>query len=342
MSKIIVSENYLTDIANSIRNKNGASTTKYKPSEMSPAIDALQMKDDSQLIGLLNGSLTTFTVPDSVTSIRSNAFINMSNLKTININKDYNGISGINWGATNATVNWLKGTKYPITIIQSPNETITVTVDGKSYTSSFEYYKGATLTATVTADKWYKAGALSASSVTVSGPVTFTVGEATKEERGTKFTFNKNNNMGPIGLIVDSTTYILNGYNASSYPLFAVISSTGIFNIIAKYDSSVTPAITTDLFSSDGALYNFFNNHEIKLTIESSGFGLLWSSPNDVAGGAVYGRAYWRRLRASAASMTGDWTTTSSNSADIIATWNKLVTAYSNGDNLVVEFLPKS
>ena len=308
MSKIIVSENYLTDIANSIRNKNGASTTKYKPSEMSPAIDALQMKDDSQLIGLLNGSLTTFTVPDSVTSIRSNAFINMSNLKTININKDYNGISGINWGATNATVNWLKGTKYPITIIQSPN----------------------------------KAGALSASSVTVSGPVTFTVGEATKEERGTKFTFNKNNNMGPIGLIVDSTTYILNGYNASSYPLFAVISSTGIFNIIAKYDSSVTPAITTDLFSSDGALYNFFNNHEIKLTIESSGVGLLWSSPNDAGGGAVYGRAYWRRLSASAASMIGDWTTTSSNSADIIATWNKLVTAYSNGDNLVVEFLPKS
>ena len=166
MSKIIISENYLTDIANSIRNKNGASTTKYKPSEMSPAIDALQIKDDSQLIGLLNGSLTTLTVPDSVTSIRSNAFTNMSNLKTININKDYNGISGMNWGATNATVKWLKGTKYPITITQSPNETITIAVDGKSYTSSFEYYKGATLTATATPASGYKAGTLSAMATT--------------------------------------------------------------------------------------------------------------------------------------------------------------------------------
>lgn len=40
MSKVLVTESYLTDIGNAIRNKNG-STTKYKPSEMAGAIKSL-------------------------------------------------------------------------------------------------------------------------------------------------------------------------------------------------------------------------------------------------------------------------------------------------------------
>ena len=41
MSKVLVTESYLTDIGNSIRNKNG-STTKYKPSEMAQAIKDIE------------------------------------------------------------------------------------------------------------------------------------------------------------------------------------------------------------------------------------------------------------------------------------------------------------
>lgn len=308
---------------------------------MSPAIDALQMKDDNQLIGLLNGSLTTLTVPDSVTSIRSNAFTDMSNLKTININKDYNGISGMNWGATNATVNWLKGTKYPITIIQSPNETITVTVDGKSYTESFEYYKGATLTATATPTSGYKAGALSASSVTVSGPVAFTIGEATKLQMqvGTKFVFNKNDNMGPIGLVVRGTTYVLNGDNASSKPLFTF--SNDNFSITIKYDLSIIPPITDDLFDG-GTLDDFFNSCDIKLTIESNGIGVIWHSNGFLRRSANSAEMDLSNMETSSRSYNGKiWQTTSLLLVNTDNVWSNLTYAYNNGENLVVEFIAK-
>ena len=358
LSKVLVTESYLTDIGKAIRSKNG-STTKYKPKEMAPAI--LALTSESVLNTLIDGTVTSIDIPTGVTSVRSNVFNGCSqltkvtipstvttinsdafsgtNISEIDVDGDYNSISGNPSGSSDTTtIVWLKGTKYPITITQSPNETITVTVDGKSYTSSFEYYKGATLTATATPASGYKAGALSASSVTISGPVTFTIGEATKlqMQTGTKFTFNKNNNMGPIGLIVNGKTYILNGYSIY-VTLFNFDSS--YFGIIAKYDSSVTPAITSGLFTMGGELWNFFNNCATKLTIESSGVGLLWSSPYSVGGIDDCGYADWDQEGAFAASMTGDWTKTSTNSIDIRSVWDKIITAYDNGDNLIVEFI---
>lgn len=329
MSKALIDESILTNIGNAIRTKNKG-TTKYKPSEMPPAIDALQMKDDSQLIGLLNGSLTTLTVPDSVTSIRSNAFTNMSNLKTININKDYNGISGMNWGATNATVKWLKGTKYPITITQSPNETITVTVDGKNYTESFEYYKGATLTATAKGAPGYKAGAVSPTSTTISGPVTFTVADATVSV-SRKFTFNKNDNMGPWNLkLSDSTERELNGYSSSN-PLFDING----FYMNIKYTDDIT---MNDFYSDETIyenLYAFMYSHIMQLTRESDGYGLRWSSPPNGRADISYGAFRWvpRGSSCSPASGTSD--------TDISTIWNNLRTSYNNGENLVIEFIDK-
>ena len=155
-------------------------------------------------------------------------------------------------------------------------------------------------------------------------------------QTGTKFTFNKNNNMGPIGLIVNGKTYILNGYDTSD--ALITLGSIG-FGIIAKYDSSVTPAITSGLFNSGGALWNFFNNCATKLTIESSGVGLLWSYPDSVDDNGDFGSAGWNQSNASAASTTGDWTKTSTNSIDKTSVWNKIRTAYNNGDNLIVEFI---
>ena len=358
MSKVLVTESYLTAIGGAIRSKNG-STTTYKPKEMAPAI--LALTSESVLNTLIDGTVTSIDIPTGVTSVRSNVFNGCSqltkvtvpstvttinsdafsgtNISEIDVDGDYNSISGNPWGSSDTTtIVWLKGTKYPITITQSPNETITVTVDGKSYTSSFEYYKGATLTATATPAYGYKAGALSASSVTISGPVTFTIGEATKlqMQTGTKFTFNKNNNMGPIGLIVNGKTYILNGCDTSN-ALFNFGSD--IFGISMKYDSSVTPAITSGLFNSGGALWNFFTNCATKLTIESSGVGLLWSSPYIVDDFGYSGGAGWDLSNTSAASTTGDWTKPSTNSIDKTSVWNKIMTAYNNGDNLIIEFI---
>ena len=51
-----------------------------------------------------NWALKTISLPSTVTNINYNAF--PSTLKTLNINKTINSITGVPWGATNATVNW--------------------------------------------------------------------------------------------------------------------------------------------------------------------------------------------------------------------------------------------
>lgn len=45
MANVIINDAYLTDIADSIRNKNGTNN-KYKPSEMSNAIDNINASED--------------------------------------------------------------------------------------------------------------------------------------------------------------------------------------------------------------------------------------------------------------------------------------------------------
>lgn len=52
-------------------------------------------------------SLETIDIPESVTTIVGNTFSYGCGVKTINIHKPENSISGAPWGASNATVNWL-------------------------------------------------------------------------------------------------------------------------------------------------------------------------------------------------------------------------------------------
>ena len=52
--------------------------------------------------------LTSVTIPNSVTTIESTAFVNNPNLKTITIDNAKGAISGSPWGATNATINYLR------------------------------------------------------------------------------------------------------------------------------------------------------------------------------------------------------------------------------------------
>ena len=49
MSKVLVTESYLTDIGNAIRAKN-KSTDKYKPSEMAKAIDSIVCGDPAVVV----------------------------------------------------------------------------------------------------------------------------------------------------------------------------------------------------------------------------------------------------------------------------------------------------
>lgn len=73
MSKVLVTESYLTDIGNAIRNKNG-STTKYKPSEMADAINDITAQDNTVLNSILDRSISGNYVNNDLTEIGSYAF----------------------------------------------------------------------------------------------------------------------------------------------------------------------------------------------------------------------------------------------------------------------------
>ncbi len=84
MEKGLVPKEYLQNIANAIRNKNGETVT-YKPSEMAQAIRDLPNGSNDDVKGLIERSLTSIIIPDGVTSIGNYAFSNCANLANITI-----------------------------------------------------------------------------------------------------------------------------------------------------------------------------------------------------------------------------------------------------------------
>lgn len=79
MSKVLVTESYLTDIGNAIRSKNG-STAKYKPSEMANAINDITTQDNTVLNSILDRSIVGNYVNDDLIGIGSYAFSGCSYL----------------------------------------------------------------------------------------------------------------------------------------------------------------------------------------------------------------------------------------------------------------------
>ena len=77
MSKVLVTESYLADIGNAIRNKNG-STNQYKPSEMAGAINDIttqgKTQDNTILNSILDRSISGNYVNDDLTEIGRYAF----------------------------------------------------------------------------------------------------------------------------------------------------------------------------------------------------------------------------------------------------------------------------
>lgn len=83
MSKVLVTESYLTDIGNAIRSKNGG-TTKYKPSEMAAAINGITTQgttqDNTVLNSILDRSISGDYVNEDLTEIGKYAFAYCENL----------------------------------------------------------------------------------------------------------------------------------------------------------------------------------------------------------------------------------------------------------------------
>lgn len=82
MSKVLVTESYLTDIGDAIRNKNG-STTKYKPSEMAGAINAITAQDNTAVNSIIDRTISGNYTNNEARSVGKNAFAFCSNLKTV-------------------------------------------------------------------------------------------------------------------------------------------------------------------------------------------------------------------------------------------------------------------
>lgn len=89
MSKVLVTESYLTDIGNAIRNKNG-STIKYKPSEMAGAINDIPTQgsqDNTVINSILDRSISGNYVNDDLTEIGEYAFAFCKQLTSANFTK---------------------------------------------------------------------------------------------------------------------------------------------------------------------------------------------------------------------------------------------------------------
>ena len=86
MSKVLVTESYLTDIGNAIRSKNG-STSQYKPSEMADAINDITTQDNTVLNSILDRSISGDYVNDDLTEVGGYAFANCNNLTAATFTK---------------------------------------------------------------------------------------------------------------------------------------------------------------------------------------------------------------------------------------------------------------
>lgn len=82
MSKVLVTESYLTDISNAIRSKNGSST-KYKPSEMAAAIKNIKAQDNTAINGIIDRAISGDYINNEVTRVGKYAFAFCPDLKTV-------------------------------------------------------------------------------------------------------------------------------------------------------------------------------------------------------------------------------------------------------------------
>ena len=99
MSKVLVTESYLTDIGNAIRSKNGGST-KYKPSEMAAAIKNIKTQDNTAVNGIIDRTISGDYTNNEATSIGKYAFAFCFNLKTVTMTKATDINSNAFYGCT--------------------------------------------------------------------------------------------------------------------------------------------------------------------------------------------------------------------------------------------------
>lgn len=134
--------------------------------------------------------LESIKIPSGVSRIDKTAFEG-SWIKSIEVDNIYNAIPYAPWGASMAKgdVVWLQAEKLPVTLVQAPHQTIVATVDGKEFTSSFEYYQGAEISFKSVADDGYAPGELSMTEAYLDSPIEVTVTDAVEMQVSRRLEF---------------------------------------------------------------------------------------------------------------------------------------------------------
>lgn len=86
MSKVLVTESYLTAIGDAIRFKNG-NTARYKPSEMAAAIKNIKTQDNTAVNSIIDRTISGDYTNNEVTSVGKYAFTFCFNLQTVTMTK---------------------------------------------------------------------------------------------------------------------------------------------------------------------------------------------------------------------------------------------------------------
>lgn len=225
----------------------GDNKTKLTPMEMVDKIHPLFEEKNKVIQGILDRNITSIDleacginslgeyalancrelrsikIPYSVSQIDETAFKG-SWIKSIEVDMPYNTLYGAPWGADMAKgdVVWLQAEKLPVTLVQSPHQTIVATVDGKEFTSSFEYYRGATISFKAVADDGYAPGEVSITEGYLESPLTVSVTDAIEMQVSRRLEF-PNPSDGPEdgwlfgGLILDSGDKFYFKYRISGY-----------------------------------------------------------------------------------------------------------------------------
>lgn len=233
VEKGLVSKNTLKLLGDLIREQTPDSTTKFTPREMVYEIRNLLNNNNEIIKKLLARDITdidlekygvsglgdsalagcktiySLKIPNKVRYMEENA-LKRSSIASITVDNIYDIPPGAPWGANmvKGDVVWLRGEKVPVTLTQSPHQTIIATVDGKEFNSSFEYYVDAEISFKVVADDGYAPGELSMAKANLDSPIEVTVTDAAEIQVSRRLEFGNPADMPEDGwfggLVLDS------------------------------------------------------------------------------------------------------------------------------------------
>lgn len=163
----------------------------------------------------------------------------------------------------------LKNRWVTINIVQSANQTITVTVGEKTYTESFSVPYGTAYTATITAAAGFAPGALSSSGGTAEGDVTISATPAV-----TSAPTGSVNGVGELSVYIPRGVTVVRFYvdNRSDLDFYVGVTSRAFYNFLAEWEDYTQGRIVYVRVGKNSGGYLILHD-------DGSGAGMISSGP---------------------------------------------------------------